>query len=235
MLRAFRCLSAVMLPTFLIFCLAGTPCRASDSCGHPDHPSTYHAQPGDEANSTHFTASRSFDGLGSLQVNVCAGELHIVHGSQDAAMRLEISSPGADKDLSGYVQDFRVDGKSGIVSVDVPSKYHPVVTIVMPALPHLQSQLNLGAGTLTLRADALRGEREVNVGAGTANIYLDGDRDYATLEVNVGMGKVSDERPHGTNAYFVVSRSMQGSGSGNLQVNVGAGSIDLKPAQSTYQ
>ena len=208
----------------------GRTCLADEnSCGGQSKPSTYHAQPGDVSDSTHLDVSRSLAGTDAIEINVCNGELRIEPANSEA-LRVQVSSPGADQSLARYLQDFEVSGGKAILSVRIPGKYHPVVTITVPDRLKQQSEINLGAGTLLLHKDSLKGNWEVNVGAGKLVVFLNGDSDYATLEANVGMGSFKDERGGGKNRYTVISRSMSGSGSGTVELNVGAGEIDLKPA-----
>jgi hypothetical protein len=45
------------------------------------------------------------------------------------------------------------------------------------------------------------------------------------------MGSFHDHRPGGRSSHFIISREYQGKGEGRLEVNVGAGSIDIDPAR----
>ncbi len=209
--------------------LAASVGRADDSCGKPDHPSTYQPQPGDVSTSTRLQVTREFSGTGDLELNVCNGELRVESSPRADKLRVSIESPGANADLARYLQDLRVSEKSAVVTIRVPGKYHAVVTVLVPSSTHLQSKINLGAGTLVLHAAEVAGDREVNVGAGTARVLLDGDRDYATLQANVGLGTMQDDRPGGSLAYGVSSKSMEGKGKGSIEVNVGAGKLVLAP------
>ena len=224
-----RILSGLLLTGALL----GTA-RASraDDCGGNSKPSTYRQQPGDSADSTHLSASRKITSADAIEINVCSGELRLNHSNEPDVLHIEVTSPGADQSLAHYLQDFEASGKNAVVSVRIPSKYHAVVTVYVPRASGMQSEVNLGAGTLLLHAGVLRGNRKLNLGAGKATLYLDGDRDYAGLQANVGMGKMIDNRPGGHSAYTVISRNLTGSGQGALQVNVGAGELDLEPAEN---
>ena len=158
----------------------------------------------------HFAAQRRFTVAGALEINVGSGELRIERSPEPDALHVSISSPGADRALAAYVQELQVSNDKALVSVCVPARYHAVVTVLVPDGLKAKSELNVGAGTLALQAGVLRGDREVNVGAGKLVLYLDGDRDYSSLDVNVGMGKLKDDRPGGGSAYAVVTRSMSG-------------------------
>ena len=213
----------------LCFAITGIAHAENTECGDDSQPSHYIPQSGDQADSTHFTADRLFNGVTHLEVNVCSGELRIVRSAQPGHAALSITSPGADRSLGKYMQNLSVQDGNAIISVRIPKSFHAVITLQLPRGGD-QSEINLGAGTLILNADVLSGSRELNVGAGKAEIALD-DRNYATLQANIGMGMLEDDRPHEKNAYFVVSRSTTGQGTGQIEVNVGAGEIVLKAAE----
>ncbi len=225
----FARVSAALLPVFGL--LSPYACRAAgDDCGHPSEPSSYHRMPGDVVNSVRLEATRTFRGVGGLEINVCRGELRIERSPSATELRVVLSSPGADRTLDGYLQDFEVSGGKAKVNVRVPEKYHPVVTVLVPSSAALVTEVNLGSGTLLFHADGVGGGRELNVGAGTAHVYLDGDTSYSSLEANVGFGRFEDHREHGHSSVGVVAKESNGSGSGKLEINVGAGELFLEPA-----
>ena len=207
----------------------GNACYA-DGCGDGNRPSTYQRQPGDSTDSTHFAAQRRFPAAGELEANVGSGELRIERSPQPDLLQVRISSAGADKSLGAYVQDLELTGGKALISICVPSKYHAIVTLLVPDGMKGRSELNVGSGTLAIQPGTLGGNRELNVGSGKLVIFLNGDRDYSSLEVNVGFGKLKDARPGGGSAYTVITRTMSGKGSGRIKGNVGAGEIDLEPA-----
>ena len=206
-------------------------CFASDNdCKSGNTPATYQPGPEDHADTKGLDASRSFAGANVLMLNVCEGDLR-VRGTRSSSLRLEVTAEGADGSLSRYLHDFGVKGTTAIIDVRIPSKYHPVVTVYVPEIEGLRSEINLGAGNLAFQGDRVTGSRELNLGAGKAVISLDADRNYASLEANVGMGSFHDKRPGGTSAHFVIAKSMSGRGTGKLEVNVGAGEVDLQPVE----
>jgi hypothetical protein len=101
----------------------------------------------------------------------------------------------------------------------------------LPSSTSLASEVNLGAGKIYFDADGIKGDRKLNLGAGDANLTMWGDRDYTSFEANVGMGSFHDHRPGGGSSHFIISRRYQGKGQGSLEVNVGAGSIEINPAK----
>lgn len=209
----------------------GSVCHADDnSCGKADRPSTYQPAAGDVSTSTRLEVTRSFDGTGELEINVCTGELRVERAASNDQLRVSVVSPGADTELARYLQDLRVTDGKAVVTLRIPGKFHPVVTVSVPSSTDLHSEVNLGSGKLTLDAYEVAGDRKVNVGAGELRVLLNGNRDYATLESNVGVGKLEDDRPGGSHSYGVSRRSSQGSGKGSLELNVGAGKVVLAPA-----
>ena len=217
--------AAVLLPSLTALA------RAENKCGD-NTPSTYAPAAGDSANSTQLKAARKLAStVTALEVNVCAGELVVQRSPTGDRLEVRVSSPGADRSLQEYLHDFSANGSKARLDLRVPSNYHASVTLIVPAAALVSSQVNLGAGSLTLDASALGGgDRQVNVGAGNATVALHGDRNYAQLKVNIGMGHFEDERKGGSSASLVIAREMDGTGKGEMEINVGAGRVLLKPA-----
>ena len=211
---------------------AGTLARAENQdCGEPPGPTSYVAQPGDTEDAQHIAMERSFAGQGRLELDVCSGELHIKRGHGDRlTLRIETAS-NPDLKMRAYVKTLDVAGDHATISLQFPHKVHAVVVLELPSTTSLKSEINLGAGKFYLDADGIKGDREVNLGAGDAYLTMADDRGYASFEANVGMGSFHDHRPGGRNSHFIISRNYQGKGNGSLQVNVGAGSIDIDPAR----
>lgn len=193
--------------------------------------SSYQPRQGDTSTPTQLDLTRPFRGTGDFEINICNGELHIEPDENADQMHLSIRSSDADRNLGTYLDEENLAETNMVLNLNLPRKLHPVVTLSIPSSATLHSTITLGAGTLLLRADQLAGHREISVGAGTARITLDGDRNYSSLEANIGVGTLKDERRGGHNSHFVVSRSMKGKGSGMLEVNVGAGEVVLEPAK----
>jgi hypothetical protein len=208
---------------------AGAPAAhaGDNNCGEPPEPSHYVAQPGDREDAQHFTVERTFTAAGKLELNVCSGELHIRAGTGDKLkLRIETGATPSLK-MRAYVKDLDINGDNATISLQFPHKYHLVVVLEVPSTTSLKSEINLGAGKFYFDADGIKGNRELNLGAGEAFLTMVGDRDYASFEANVGMGSFHDHRPGGTSSHFIISRDYQGKGEGRLEVNVGAGSIDI--------
>jgi hypothetical protein len=203
----------------------------SNNCGEPPDPTHYVAQPGDTEDAQHIAIERSFTGQGRLELNVCSGELHIKPGHGDRlTLRIEtVSNPGLK--MRAYVKTLDVAGDHATISLQFPHKTHPVVTLELPSTASLKSEINLGAGKFYFDAEGIQGNRELNLGAGDAYLTMADDRAYASFEANVGLGSFHDHRPGGRSSHFIISRNYQGKGGGSLEVNVGAGSIDIDPGK----
>ncbi|HEX6771362.1 MAG TPA: hypothetical protein VF126_05000 [Acidobacteriaceae bacterium] len=203
------------------------------SCGEPPEESHYVAQPGDTEDAQHFAAERVFNGEGRLELNMCSGELHIERGQGDRLkLRIEIGTAPSLK-MRAYVKTFDVAKGHSTISLEFPRRFHPVVVLELPSSTSLKSEINLGAGRVYFDANGVRGDRELNLGAGSAHLRMAGDHDYSDFEANVGMGSFHDHRPGGASSHFIISREYQGAGEGRLEMNVGAGSIDIDPVGGT--
>jgi hypothetical protein len=210
----------------------GIAARAeNNNCGEPPDPSHYVAQSGDTEDAQHLAVERTFTGQGHLEFNMCSGELRIERGHGDRLkLRIETGEAPSLK-MRAYVKTLDVTGDHATISLEFPHNVHPVVVLELPSSESLASEINLGAGKIYFDGDGVKGDRKLNLGAGDANLTMWGDRDYASFEANVGMGSFHDHRPGGGSSHFIISRNYQGKGQGNLEVNVGAGSIEIDPAK----
>ncbi len=213
--------------------VAVTPLARADSnhCDNPPKESHYLPQAGDREEPTQLSLSRAFSGSGHLELNVCYGEVRI-RPSQDGQLHLKVeASEAPELKMRGYVKTLEVAGDRATISLEFPKRLHPHVLLEVPASGALTSEINLGSGDLLFYATGQQGRRELNLGSGGATIYLNGDQDYSQLEANVGMGSFHDHRPGGQSAHMVISKDLSGKGASPLEVNVGAGSVDLKAAE----
>jgi hypothetical protein len=220
-----------LLIFFCALAAGATSCAESNNCGQPPNPSNYVAQPGDTEDAKHMAVERKFAGQSKLELNVCSGELHIKpgHGSK-LTLHIETASDPELK-MRAYVRTLDVSADHATISLQFPRKVHPVVVLELPSSASLDTQINLGAGKFFFDAEGIKGDRQVNLGAGEAHLAMADDRSYANFQANVGMGSFHDHRPGGRNSHFIISRSYQGKGEGSLEVNVGAGSIDIDPTR----
>jgi hypothetical protein len=230
MLKPSR-LARIAIITLAGVLAASQRCLAdSDTCDASSRPATYRPAPGDHADSTSVVAMRRFTGIGDVQINVNRGELHVEHALAGEELRVRISSSNSDVDLPKALRRFDTADGNAAIDVCIAKKDHAVVTVYLPSSAHLKSEINLGAGTLVLRADGVQGDRQVNVGAGEMKVFLAGDHNYASMEANVGFGRLLDHRAGSKsgNSYGVTARTLTGSGTGTIQLNVGAGSLELE-------
>lgn len=217
------------LPLLALFGIGVLARAENNNCGEPPDPSHYVAQSGDTEDAQHLAVERNFTGKGHVEFNMCSGELRIERGHGDRLkLRIETGSAPSLK-MRAYVKTLDVTAERVTISLQFPHRTHAVVVLELPSSTSLNSQINLGAGKLLFDADAVKGDREINLGAGDTHLGMVGDRDYASFEANVGMGSFHDHRPGGASSHFIISRTYQGKGEGTLQVNVGAGSIDIDP------
>lgn len=209
--------------------VAWTARAENNNCGEPPEHSHYVVQSGDTEDAQHLAVERTFAGQGTLELNVCSGELHIKPGHGDK-LKLRIETPSTPSlKMRAYIKDLDVNADHATISLEFPHRYHAVVTLELPSTSSLKSEINLGAGKLYFNAQGIKGNRELNLGAGDAYLTMEDDHAYANFEANVGMGSFHDHRPGGASSHFIISRAYQGSGDGRLEVNVGAGSIDIEP------
>jgi hypothetical protein len=210
----------------------GVAARAeNNNCGESPAPSHYVAQSGDTEDAQHMAVERTFTGQGHLEFNMCSGELRIERGHGDRLkLRIETDATPSLK-MRAYVKTLDVVGDHVTISLQFPHKLHPVAVLELPSSTSLASEFNLGAGKVYFEADGVKGDRKLNLGAGEANLTMLGDRDYTSFEANVGMGSFHDHRPGGGSSHFIISRHYQGKGEGTVEVNVGAGSIEINPAK----
>ena len=188
----------------------------------------YQQQVGDVLEPRHLEIARPFTGTGSLNVSVCNARL-VVRTKPDAKdLKLSVELVDkTDKPASDFIHILRVDPESATLHLKFPNNSHATVTLILPMNKGLESEFNLGKGDLNFDATGSAGEREINVGYGHAKLLVEGDKSYADMQVNIGMGSLHDHRPGGHDGHFIVSKSYSGSGVGSLQVNVGMGSLDI--------
>ncbi len=184
-------------------------------------------QTGDSASLVNLSAARSVGTLRSIHIEACSGELRIVPGT-DERVHLQITSREGSRTLDNFLDQFTSQDGEVLLVLSIPKALHSVVTVAMPRdQKEFASRVELGRGKVDIKGEALRGNRQIDVGAGSVYAELDGDHDYAKLIANIGLGHLSDTRIGGHGKSFAVSRELKGDGDGELNINVGAGSIHL--------
>jgi hypothetical protein len=187
---------------------------------------------GDQNNASHLQLSRGIDAGAEFDLDVCAADVTL-DGSTDNTFRVtvDIENPSQQHTVADYLQKLDITTSHVKLQLHVFRPLHAKVTIELPAATP-EFTLNLGRGDLTLAADRIRGKHAtINVGYGHVNFQGNADA-YEDLQVNVGLGSMHDHRKDGHNHHFIVARSLEGTGSGSITVNVGMGSVDLNPGQS---
>ncbi|TCK75203.1 hypothetical protein [Acidipila rosea] len=199
-------------------------------CDHePVSPRIYQPQAGDQAGAQSLTLTRAFTGKGKLELSVCDGTVRVRPAKSPGQLGLSVefgSRPEDGRTVADYIQKLEVGAENADLQLKFPPSLHAVVTLTVPP-ETTNSQFNLGDGDFDIDAARIGGDRQFNLGHGHAKLLVHGDASYATLQVNIGMGSLHDHRPSGHDGHFIVSRSYGGTGKGSLQVNLGAGSVDI--------
>jgi hypothetical protein len=189
----------------------------------------FQPQPGDVLQPQHLEMVRPYTGTGNLEVSVCDADLHVRPDTQAKQLKLlvDMKSQPDDHPAADYVHIFDVTPEHGKVHLKFPKSAQATVTLIVPINVGSKNEFDLGRGNLVFDAIGTAGQREFNVGMGDMKLLVEGDKDYSSMEVNIGMGSLHDHRPGGRNGHFVVSRNYRGSGNGSMEINVGMGSLDI--------
>lgn len=215
----------------LALLVSGTHLRADDSgCnGQPVTNRQFQQQPGDILNARHLEITRSFTGTGTLDVSVCNGELRVRArpDAKELKLSVELDEKSDLQPAPEYIQTLRVAPSNAVVHLKFPGGTHAVVTLTLPMNKGLKSDFNLGKGDLSFDAIGSAGQRTINVGYGHTKLLVEGDKSYAGMQVNIGMGTLHDHRPGGRDGHFAISRNYSGTGDGLLEINIGMGGMDI--------
>lgn len=204
-----------------------------DSMSCPGSLSGTHATlaEGDKSSAGHLQVQRKISPGAAFDLDICAADVTLT-GSSDNTLRitLDMESPSQQHSAADYLQTLDITTDHVKLQLHLLRALRARVTIEIPATtPDLT--FNLGRGDLTLVADLFGGERKINVGYGHVDIQGNPDA-YESMNVNVGMGSLHDNRKDGENHHFIVARSFEGTGKGSIEVNVGMGRVNLNPGQS---
>ena len=178
----------------------------------------------------HLELTRSFTDSGKLKIHICSADLRVRARSGLDQLRLVIdlgAQPGGHP-LIDYVQRLQIQSDSGAIELRLPSEAHATVTLEVPMSAGSETEIDLGTGNLDLNTMRAAGDRTINVGMGNVTLAMGGDRSYSNLALNIGMGTLHDHRPGGRSGHLVVSRTESGSGSGQLEINIGMGTLDIR-------
>lgn len=186
---------------------------------------------GDQNSVGHLQLGRKVEAGAEFNIDVCAADV-VLTGSSDGMFRVtvDIGRPAQEHTAIDYLQTLDVMPHDVKLRLHLFHHLRARVTIEIPfTTPELTA--NLGRGDLTLVADRIGGDRKINVGYGRVDFQGNADA-YESLNVNVGLGSMHDNRPDGQSHHFIVSRSIEGTGKGSIEMNVGMGRVDLNPGQS---
>jgi hypothetical protein len=194
-----------------------------------DRPSKHAELAKDDQNTaTHLQFTRKLPLGAALDLDVCAADLTIKGTSGDQLqVTVDIGKPASNLTAGDYLQTLDVTGQQATVRLHLPKNVRAKVVVVVPeALSKLE--LNLVRGDLSFETERIAGEREINLVHGHADL-LANDDSYSTLHVNIVMGSLHDRRKGGEDHRFMVSQELSGTGRGSIEINVVAGSVDLRP------
>jgi len=186
---------------------------------------------GDQNSVSHLQLSRKIDAGAEIDLDICAADVTLT-GSADNMLRVtvDLENPSQQHTAVDYLQTLDVMPHDVKLRLHLFHHLRARVTMEIPVTtPELAA--NLGRGNLTLAADRIGGDRKINVGYGRVDFQGNADA-YESLNVNVGLGSMHDNRPDGQSHHFIVSRSLEGTGKGSIEMNVGMGRVDLNPGQN---
>jgi hypothetical protein len=186
---------------------------------------------GDQSTATHLEARRQVSNGAEINIDVCSADVTIT-GSDDNTFHftVDLGSSSEKHSAVDYLETFDVTPKEIRLQLHLPKSIHAKVTIEVPNKTE-DVHTNVARGSVRLVGDRIAGERELNLGYGYVN--FEGNKDaYANMQVNVGMGSMHDHRRDGEDHHFIVARSLEGTGKGSVEINVGMGSVDLNPGRS---
>jgi hypothetical protein len=228
-------------PTVLLYCLLAISPLLAQSAFAEDHDSmncpgslpATHATlaEGDQNSVSHLQLTRRIETGAEFDVDICAADVTLTGGANDTLrITVDLENPSQQHTTADYLQKLDITPTHVKLQLHLMHALHARVTIELPAAtPELT--LNLGRGDLTLVADTIGGERKINVGYGHVNFQGNADA-YESMNVNIGLGSLHDNRKDGQNHHFIVARSFEGTGKGSIEMNVGMGGMDLNPGQS---
>jgi hypothetical protein len=226
--------------TVLLYCLMATGLLLTksafadnDSMNCPGTLSANHVTlaAGDQNGANHLQLIRKIEAGAEFDLDICAADVTLT-GSDGNLLRVtvDLESPSQQHTAADYLQKLDITPNHVKLQLHLMHALHAKVTIELPAAtPELT--LNLGRGDLTLVADTIGGERKINVGYGHVNFQGNADA-YESMNVNIGLGSLHDNRKDGQNHHFIVARSFDGTGKGSIEMNVGMGGVDLNPGQN---
>jgi hypothetical protein len=203
-------------------------------CGEFDTPLTTHdfsSAPSDILQPHHLEVTRPFAASGRLELHICRADLRLntQPNATDIKLTITLNTQSSDYAVANYIQTIRVQPDKGVINLNFPKAAHATVTVTLPMGINSDNEINLGYGDLVFNAAGTAGHRQINVGAGHMQLLLDGDKSYASMQIDIGLGSLHDHRPGGQDGHFVSKKyTSRGIGNGSLDINVGMGSLDIR-------
>jgi len=182
----------------------------------------------DRNSASHLEVSRKIALGASVVLDVCAADLTITGSSGDQLrVTMDIGNSSPKLTAGDYLQTLDVGGQRVSVQLHLPKSVRAKVVIVVPA-GMAKLELNLVRGDLSFETERIGGERSVNLVHGHVDLLANADS-YGTLHVDIVMGSFHDHRKGGEEHRFMVSQELSGTGRGSIEINVVAGSVDVRP------
>jgi len=182
----------------------------------------------DQNSATHLQLSRKIALGAAVVLDVCAADLTITGSTNDQLqVTVDLGNAASKLTAGDYLQALDVGGQRVNVQLHLPKSVRAKVVIVVPA-GISKLELNLVSGNLSFETERIGGERSINVVHGHVDLLANTDS-YGTLHVDIVMGSFHDHRKGGEDHRFMVSDELPGSGRGSIEINVVAGSVDIRP------
>ena len=202
--------------------------RQSSNCDSDMRPTHVELATGDQSTANHLQLSRKIASGVSINLDVCAADLTVKGSSSDVfQVAVDIGNSAPKLTAIDYLKTLDITPQSVALQLDLPKKARAKVVVVVP-MTTSKVDVNLVRGDLSFETDRIRGERSINVVDGHVDLLANADS-FANLQVDVVMGSFHDHRKGGEDHRFMVSQSQTGTGAGSIEINVVAGSVDLRP------
>lgn len=197
--------------------------------GAPPTEHVFDRQPQDVVEPHHVELVRLFDSSGKLTIHVCEAEMKVRArpGGHELRLVVDLGPSAGGRAVTDFLQRVQVASDKGVVFLKLPKAAHASVLLEVPMGTGSATEMNLGRGSFDFAGKDAAGTREINVGLGDVRLAIGDNANYATLEVNVGMGSFHDRRPGGTSGHMAIARDFAGTGKGSVEVDIGMGKVEI--------
>lgn len=184
---------------------------------------------GDQNTASRLQFSRPIAADVEIDLDQCSGELSLVASKNGQFnVTVDLGQPASQHLAGDYLELLDISAHKAVVHLHLPKSVQAKVTVEIP--PTVSAvEVNLARGEFALAANQVPGRRQINVGYGQVKVQGNDDT-YESMEINVGLGSLHDNRNRGENHHFIVSHSFMGSGKGRIEINVGMGHVDVYPS-----